>query len=142
MVTASFLIVILFLGGWHLWGVTGSGNEVTWLGAVARVLVLMAKVLLVILFFMMVRWSWPRFRFDQLMALAWKVMLPLGLVNLVAVAVLAEYGDRLQQAAGVPRWALLVGMWAVAIAAWLIAGLAAPLQTDNRPRWELDHSSL
>jgi NADH-quinone oxidoreductase subunit H len=142
MVTASFLIVILFLGGWHLWGVTGSGNEVTWLGAVVRVLVLMAKVLLVILFFMMVRWSWPRFRFDQLMALAWKVMLPLGLVNLVAVAVLAEYGDRLQQAAGVPRWALLVGMWAVAIAAWLIAGLAAPLQSDNRPRWELDHSSL
>ena len=35
---------------------------------------------------MLVRWSWPRFRFDQLMALAWKVMLPLGLVNLVAVA--------------------------------------------------------
>ena len=31
-----------------------------------------------ILFFMLVRWSWPRFRYDQLMALAWKVMLPLG----------------------------------------------------------------
>ena len=39
----------------------------------------------------MARWSWPRFRFDQLMALAWKVMLPLGLVNLVAVAVLTEF---------------------------------------------------
>ncbi|MEO8224059.1 MAG: NADH-quinone oxidoreductase subunit H, partial [Gammaproteobacteria bacterium] len=35
-------------------------------------------------------WSWPRFRFDQLMSLAWKVMLPLGLVNLTAVAVFAE----------------------------------------------------
>ena len=51
-------------------------------------------MLAVIVFFMMVRWSWPRFRFDQLMSLAWKVMLPLGLVNLVAVAVLTEYrGD-------------------------------------------------
>ena len=48
---------------------------------------LVAKIMAVILFFMMVRWSWPRFRFDQLMSLAWKVMLPLGLLNLVAVAV-------------------------------------------------------
>ncbi len=53
------------------------------------------KVLAVIVFFMMVRWSWPRFRFDQLMSLAWKVMLPLGLVNLVVVAVWEEYGGAL-----------------------------------------------
>ncbi len=53
--------------------------------------ILSAKVFVVILFFMMVRWSWPRFRFDQLMALAWKVMLPLGLVNLVAVAFVTEF---------------------------------------------------
>ena len=39
---------------------------------------------------MLVRWTWPRFRFDQLMTLAWKVMLPLGLVNLVALAILNE----------------------------------------------------
>ncbi len=52
--------------------------------AILRIVVLVGKVLAVILFFMMVRWSWPRFRFDQLMALAWKVMLPLGMVNLVA----------------------------------------------------------
>ena len=60
--------------------------------ALLRVCVLLGKVLAVILFFMLVRWSWPRFRFDQLMNLAWKVMLPLGLVNLVAVAVWVEYG--------------------------------------------------
>ena len=35
MVVAAFLIVILFFGGWHLWGVTGSGDEVTWLQAIA-----------------------------------------------------------------------------------------------------------
>ena len=40
-----------------------------------------------------VRWTIPRFRFDQLMSLAWKVMLPLGLVNLVAVATIATRLD-------------------------------------------------
>jgi NADH-quinone oxidoreductase subunit H len=66
MVTAAFLIVIMFLGGWHLWGVTGSGPVETWTVALIRFAVLSAKILGVILFFMLVRWSWPRFRFDQL----------------------------------------------------------------------------
>ena len=61
---------------------------------IVRMLVLHAKILLVIVFFMMVRWSWPRFRFDQLMDLAWKVMLPLGLVNFTAVAIFEELRDR------------------------------------------------
>lgn len=130
MVTAAFLIVILFLGGWHLWGLTGSENDVTWFQAIARVLVLMFKVLGVILFFMLIRWSWPRFRFDQLMALAWKVMLPLGLVNLVAVAVLVETGaDR-----GAWLWPALGVMWAVSLGTALVAGSVAPRQGDNRPR--------
>ena len=47
---------------------------------------------LVILFFMLVRWSWPRFRFDQLMALAWKVMLPLALLNLFVTGVIVSFG--------------------------------------------------
>ena len=59
--------------------------------------VLAAKILAVILAFMVVRWSWPRFRFDQLMSLAWKVMVPLGLVNLVVTAVLVEYRDEISQ---------------------------------------------
>ena len=58
--------------------------------AILRIVVLAAKILGVIVFFMLVRWSWPRFRFDQLMSLAWKVMLPLGLVNLVVAAVLGR----------------------------------------------------
>jgi NADH-quinone oxidoreductase subunit H len=135
MVTAAFLIVILFFGGWHLWGITGTTNEVTWVQAVLRVLVLMAKVLGVILFFMMARWSWPRFRFDQLMSLAWKVMLPLGLVNLVAVAVVSEYGWSTTKhgLAGKPLvW--IGGMWLLAIVVWSIAGMLTPLATDNRPR--------
>ena len=78
MITASFLIVILFFGGWHLpFGLTGplDAGEVGWGMAIWRVVVLMTKIVCVILFFMLVRWSWPRFRFDQLMQLAWKIML-------------------------------------------------------------------
>ena len=45
---------------------------------------------LFILFYMLVRWTMPRFRFDQLMGLAWKVLIPLALVNLVLVMVVKE----------------------------------------------------
>ena len=95
MIAASFLIVILFFGGWHFWGLTGGTDVVTWPIAILRVVVLLAKVMGVILFFMLVRWSWPRFRFDQLMDMAWKAMVPLGLVNVLAVAVWMEYGGQL-----------------------------------------------
>jgi NADH-quinone oxidoreductase subunit H len=102
--------------------------------ALLRMGILLGKVLLVILFFMLVRWTWPRFRFDQLMNLAWKVMLPLGLVNLVAVAAVLEY----EHAAGEPTpggtgLAIAIG-WGAAVVAWIVAAWLAPLHTDNRPR--------
>ncbi len=133
LIMAAMLIVILFLGGWHLpFGITGATDDVGWLGAVVRVLVLLGKVLAVIVFFMLVRWSWPRFRYDQLMALAWKIMLPLGMINFVAVAVL----DRVRTV-----WHLEGAFWTVVLAAvaWgicLLAGLAVavarPRVADNR----------
>ena len=134
MVTAAFLITILFLGGWHFWGMP-AGDEIGWGWAIGRVVLLFTKVFLVILFFMLVRWSWPRFRFDQLMNLAWKVMLPLGLINLVTVAVLVEYQDAIGLRLGAGgRIAAIAVAWIVAIVAWIAAGILAPLHTDNRPR--------
>jgi NADH-quinone oxidoreductase subunit H len=135
MVTAAFLIVIMFLGGWHLWGVTGSGQEVTWLGAFIRFGVLSAKIFAVILFFMLVRWSWPRFRFDQLMNLAWKVMLPLGIANLVTVATIEEFRPQLVErlGAGPAGVIALAAPWAVFFLGWIAAGLLTPSGTDNRP---------
>ena len=135
MITASFLIVIMFLGGWHLWGVTGSGQEVSWAGAFIRCGVLSGKVLGVIVFFMLVRWSWPRFRFDQLMSLAWKVMLPLGIANLVAVATVEEFRPQLVEAIG-QTWATLAaiaGPWALFFVSLITAGMLTPSGTDNRP---------
>ncbi len=135
MITASFLIVIMFLGGWHLWGLTGSGQEVSWAGAFIRCGVLSGKVLGVIIFFMLVRWSWPRFRFDQLMSLAWKVMLPLGIANLVAVATVEEFRPQLVEAIG-QTWATLAaiaGPWALFFVSLITAGMLTPSRTDNRP---------
>lgn len=134
MVMAAVLIVVLYLGGWHFWWLTGSSNEVGWGTALLRVLVLAVKTLIVIVFlFMLARWSWPRFRFDQLMRLAWKVMLPLGLLNLVAVAAVAEWGGL---SAGRPNLAGYLVLWGVAVGSWLAAGWAAPAAADNRPRLE------
>ncbi|MGE0606520.1 MAG: NADH-quinone oxidoreductase subunit H [Pirellulales bacterium] len=141
MVTAAFLIVILFLGGWHFWFITGSAGladgaeSITWVVAVLRIVVFTVKIMGVILFFMLVRWSWPRFRFDQLMNLAWKVMLPLGLVNLVTVATLVEFQRPLENMLGFGATLLAVVVaWSVAFAAWMGAGTLAPLHTENRPR--------
>ncbi len=134
MVTASFLIAILFLGGWHFWGLTGSDESVGWPIALVRIAVLLAKVAGLILFFMLARWSWPRFRFDQLMAVAWKVLLPLGLVNVVVVAFWIEYGDRLAAASGLANKALLaVAGLAALLVSWLVVSWTDPAATDNRP---------
>ena len=135
MVTAAFLIVIMFLGGWHFWGITGSTQEVTWLGAFLRFGILSAKIFAVILFFMVVRWSWPRFRFDQLMNLAWKVMLPLGLLNLVVVATIEEFRLALQSALGNSlTTSITVGVpWIIFFGGLICAGLLTPSRADNRP---------
>lgn len=141
MITAAFLIVILFLGGWHFWLITGDASgDITWLTALIRLAVLSTKIVLVILFFMITRWSWPRFRFDQLMALAWKVMLPLGLVNFVAVATFDQLLTLWGGSLGV-ELALMACAWGVCIAAWLAVSYAAPLVGDNRPRYDVDIAS-
>ena len=80
LITISFLNVILFFGGWHFPWI--SGPDAGWL---IKLLVFAGKVTFFIVFFMVVRWTLPRFRFDQLMALAWKVLIPLALANLVCV---------------------------------------------------------
>ena len=138
MITAAFLIVILFFGGWHFWWLTGAGDEVLWWQAILRVLVLSAKVFLVILLFMVIRWSWPRFRFDQLMGLAWKVMLPLGLVNLVTVAILDQLRTTWNLSPFVGNLLLAAVGWIVCVGAWVAVAYARPLISDNRPRQDLD----
>jgi NADH-quinone oxidoreductase subunit H len=84
MTVLSALAATLYLGGWHLPGVDLAAMGI-W-GVVIGAGVLIAKVMFFMFLFVWVRWSWPRFRFDQLMAIGWKVLLPLALLNLVWVA--------------------------------------------------------
>ena len=108
MITTSFLMSILFFGGWHLPGLTDAADLST-VGVVIKLAVLAAKMFAFIGLFLLVRWTIPRFRFDQLMSLAWKVMIPLALLNLVCVLLILQFG--------LPRWTMTVASLALFVAA-------------------------
>jgi NADH-quinone oxidoreductase subunit H len=88
MTTVSALTVCLFLGGWELlpglpWESTGLDMAKLWF---LPSLWFLAKVSVFMFFFVWIRWTVPRFRYDQLMSLGWKTLIPIGLVNLVVAA--------------------------------------------------------
>jgi NADH-quinone oxidoreductase subunit H len=107
MVTASALIATLFFGGWDI-PFTLWDNIAPWtlpkmlltLGAFAT------KVMFFLFFFMWIRWTLPRFRYDQLMSLGWKLLLPLTLAYVVLIAGATLAID----AMGVPRGPLYGGI--------------------------------
>ena len=74
MVTVSSLATVLFLGGWM--------SPVGWLAFIPGVIWFLVKVVLLVLTMMWIRWTLPRFRYDRLMNFGWKVLLPLGLINI------------------------------------------------------------
>ncbi len=96
MAVSSALMVTLYLGGWNLPGLDRllSGNAL----ALAQAGVFLAKLAFLLFFFVWVRWTLPRFRYDQLMRLGWKVLLPLAFLNIVWVGALVASGlyDRWQ----------------------------------------------
>jgi NADH-quinone oxidoreductase subunit H len=87
MIIASTMIVTLYLGGWHFPYLENFGLS-NGMFVIISVLTFCVKVAALLFFFIWVRWSLPRFRYDQLMSLGWKVMFPLSLVNIIWVAVL------------------------------------------------------
>jgi NADH-quinone oxidoreductase subunit H len=91
IITISFLTAILFFGGWHfpLIATPDSAYPGAWL---VKLAVLMAKVATSIFLIMLIRWTLPRFRFDQLMELTWKVFIPLSLANVVVVMTVLQFG--------------------------------------------------
>ena len=86
MITASAIIVTLYLGGWQI-------PFVGYLGlppiavSLLQIAAFGVKVGIVLLFFIVIRWTIPRFRYDQLMNIGWKVMLPLALVNILITGI-------------------------------------------------------
>ncbi|HZV68911.1 MAG TPA: NADH-quinone oxidoreductase subunit NuoH [Saprospiraceae bacterium] len=83
MFISSAIISCLFFGGYHFPGIDSLHLSPN-LAAVVSVLVLFAKIFFFIFFFMWVRWTLPRFRYDQLMRLGWKILIPLSIINVLA----------------------------------------------------------
>jgi NADH-quinone oxidoreductase subunit H len=89
VINMSFMTVILFFGGWDLPFLL-SQEQTGFLIALVKCGVILFKVTVMILIIMWVRWTLPRFRYDQLMDLAWKSLIPLALINLVATAIIVQ----------------------------------------------------
>ena len=89
MITGSAIVVTLFFGGWHLPGVPDGSHG--WFFGLLNIVVFFAKVAVLLFFFMWVRWTLPRFRYDQLMRLGWLFFFEIALVNIFLVAGILAY---------------------------------------------------
>lgn len=83
IIIGSAVFTLLFLGGWNCLPGVPNPWPVGIAGAVLSTLWFLAKTLALVFFFIWIRWTLPRFRYDQIMHLGWKVLLPLAVVNLV-----------------------------------------------------------
>ena len=96
MITASALMVTLFFGGWQVpFALPESLNHpVTWFApfvfqpiSLVHLLSFFLKILLLLTMFIWIRWTLPRFRYDQLMNLGWKIFLPVSLANVFVTGI-------------------------------------------------------
>lgn len=142
MIVASAFAVALFFGGWHIPGVAWTGvpgqegySYSIWAG-LGRFAIFYAKIWIFIFLYLWVRWTLPRFRYDQLMRLSWHGLVPLGIVLLLGNAVIA-YWDTQNNAS---RWIqagfngiLILGLLAVsALTQGKVAELNKPLENMRR----------
>jgi NADH-quinone oxidoreductase subunit H len=125
MIVSSALVTTLFLGGWSFFGL----ERVGWF---VGVLVFSAKTLFLLFLYIWVRWTLPRFRYDQLMAIGWKWMFPLALGNVLVTAAARAY-DRPWMLWLLPLAAVGMGLLAVAVAHRRDPGPPPPLD-DVRAR--------
>lgn len=86
VIISSAMITTIYLGGWQFPYLQDFGLP-PMLVSILQILTFVVKVVALVFFFIWVRWTIPRFRYDQLMNLGWKVMLPLGIANLVITAI-------------------------------------------------------
>ena len=91
MIVGSGVFVLLFLGGWNPLPWVPLATFAGWLGiaglpilvGILSAVIFLGKILLMIFFFMWVRWTVPRFRYDQVMKIGWQKLLPLAIANLL-----------------------------------------------------------
>lgn len=148
MITTSCVCVALFFGGWHLPGldwafakITGSvmhAEHPAWSESIVlcflRMGVFFGKAVVILFLFMWVRWSLPRFRFDQLMRLAWGGLIPISLGMLLSTAFLVVLTKGRTYAA-LDGWAavwflVMNGVFIVVLVG--VMGIKGPAPSTNR----------
>ena len=87
MIASSAMMVTLFFGGWSLPWFGLDQAAATFASGIAHVFIFLAKVAVLLLLMIWVRWMLPRFRYDQLMDLGWRKFIPLALANILITAV-------------------------------------------------------
>lgn len=151
VVTSSMLVVAIFLGGWHLPflhrdGITIAIGETVFFAqkmphiwvVIISVLAFFGKVLFLCWIQHFIRWSLPRFRYDQLMKLGWTVLLPASLANIFVTGIvwlaLQKGGDSM--AAGLKVAADLtqafVAVTVTGLIAWAVVGMVRPPRRDEK----------
>jgi NADH-quinone oxidoreductase subunit H len=152
MITTSVVCVALFFGGWHFPGlggnVDGADPSVTTSMTVCilRGLVVFAKTIAIVFIFMWVRWSLPRFRFDQLMHLAWRALIPIALAIVLMTALVVYFGGQVNDAYHAQQ--RIDGSMAAALflanviltAIVMIASRVLPPAPDTNRRMDVPHS--
>jgi len=119
MITGSAFFALLFLGGYHVPFLTdalGTGL----LAVLVNTTVFVVKVVILLAIMMWIRWTLPRFRFDQLMRLAWRAMIPLSIALLLMTAFFVHLGWQ--------NW-----LWAGNIVLIVAAMAVAPLVPEGKP---------
>ncbi|MBK9118490.1 MAG: NADH-quinone oxidoreductase subunit NuoH [Phycisphaerales bacterium] len=140
MITASAFIAAIFLGGWaplpfvSFYSTLPDGTieptawNVSWWAMLIKFGAFLAKITVLIAFFMFIRWTIPRFRFDQLMRITWQGLVPIGILLVALIAVLVAFN--LQRV----WWAALgVNLLTIVITLLVVARAGSPVtgrQTD------------
>ncbi len=94
MFISSAVISTLYFGGYNMPLIGRFVDDPNWLSLFGT-LFLFAKIFFFIFFFMWVRWTLPRFRYDQLMNLGWKVMIPLSIINIFLTGIVMWMNGKL-----------------------------------------------
>ena len=94
IVVGSAIFTLIFLGGWHFLPWMSDPWPSNWIGTLLGIGWFLAKTVFLIFFFIWIRWTLPRFRYDQVMNLGWTKLLPLSLANLIFYVILITWFDQ------------------------------------------------